>query len=127
MAGSRNLQSVAHRFATSSMSVVTAGSVPKDPGRMARSDRLMDIVQDMKEMSEFVVLDLPAALHSMNTPVLAQRCDGVIIVVRAGSTTRKELDRLLRLFKDSKVLGVVVNRQRTHIPKWVERTLDLRN
>jgi capsular exopolysaccharide synthesis family protein len=126
LVGSRSLQSVTHRFARSSMSVVTAGAVPSDPGRMARSERLVELVHDMKSLSQFVVLDLPAALHSMNTPILAQRCDGVIVVVRAGVTTRKDLDRILRLLRDVKVLGVVVNRQHSRIPHWVERALDLR-
>lgn len=126
LAGSRSLQSVTHRFVRSSMSIVTAGAVPSDPGRMARSERLVELVQDMKSLSQYVVLDLPAGLHSMNTPVLAQRCDGVIVVVRAGQTTRKDLDRLLRLLRDVSVLGVVVNRQHTRIPHWVERMLDLR-
>jgi Mrp family chromosome partitioning ATPase len=73
-----------------------------------------------------VVIDLPATLHSMNAPVLAKRCDGVIVVVRAGRTSQTELERVLHLLSGANVLGVVVNRKHSFVPGWVRRTLNIR-
>jgi capsular exopolysaccharide synthesis family protein len=127
LAGTRPLISVTHRVSQAKMSVITAGSAPSDPARIARSQHLSTLIENMKRASEYVVIDLPATLHSMNAPVLATRCDGVVVVVRAGHTTRQDLDRLLHLLKDSKVLGVVVNRKSSSVPGWVQRTLNLRS
>lgn len=125
LSGQRTLKTVTHRHREASISVVTAGNVPLDPARMANSDRLISLIESLKTKNTYVVFDLPAALHSMNTPILAQRCDGVIVVVRDGSTRRQELDRVLHLLRDSHILGVVVNRQKTSVPGWVHRTLGL--
>jgi len=62
----------------------------------------------------------------MNTPVLAKRCDGVVVVVRAGHTTKHDLERVLHLLKDSNILGVVVNRKKSSVPGWIQRALNVR-
>ena len=123
IAGTEQLENVTHRVAKARMSVVTAGQLPTDPARLARSEHLITLIENMKRASKYVVIDLPAALHSMNTPVLARRCDAVIVVVRYGHTTRADLDRTLHLLRDSNILGVVVNRQRSRTPRWVQRAL----
>ncbi len=126
LAGNVTLQAVTHRVTEAKMSIVTAGKTPSDPARMARSEHLTTLIENMKRANEYVVIDLPATLHSMNTPVLANRCDGVVVVVRAGHTTKQDLERVLHLLKDSNVLGVVVNRRNSAVPDWVRRTLNLR-
>jgi len=127
LAGTQQLHAVTHYIGNTAMSVVTAGSMSMSPARMARSERLVTLVDNMKAASRYVVIDLPATLHSMNAPVLAKRCDAVIVVVRAGHTTTQDLDRVLHLLKDANVLGVVVNRARSSIPRWVQRSLALRS
>ena len=126
LAGTTLLRDVTYDVEDASMRVVPAGVVPADPARLARSDRLGPAVDQMKSANSHVVLDLPATLHSMNAPALAQRCDAVIVVARSGRTTRQQLDRALHLLRDANVIGVVVNRQRSSIPGWVQRTLGVR-
>ena len=126
LAGTARLEAVTHRVARAKMTVITAGAAPTDPARMARSEHLTSLIENMKSANEYVVIDLPATLHSMNAPVLAKRCDGVIVVVRAGHTTKQDLDRVLHLLKDSNVLGIVVNRKSSSVPNWVRRTLNVK-
>jgi Mrp family chromosome partitioning ATPase len=125
LSGQRTLSTVTHHHRETSMSVVTAGNTRVDAARVANSDRLISVIESMKSKNAYLVFDLPAALHSMNAPVLAQRCDGIIVVVRDGRTRRQELDRVLHLLRDSHVLGVVVNRQKTSVPGIVHRALGL--
>ncbi|MDZ7726961.1 MAG: CpsD/CapB family tyrosine-protein kinase [Dehalococcoidia bacterium] len=126
LAGSVSLDEATYRLGGSTVRVVPAGKPTADPGRVARSNRLGPVLEAIRNQSAHVVLDLPSVLNSMNTPALATRCDGVIIVVRHGKTTRAQLDRTLHLLRDANVIGVVVNRHRTSIPGWVQRSLGLR-
>jgi Mrp family chromosome partitioning ATPase len=125
LAGTTDLPAVAHRFRRAPLTVITAGSRQADAARMARSQELVGLLDNLKRMSGFVVMDLPATLRSMNTPVLASRCDGVIVVVRAGRTSRRDLERTLELLQDANIIGVVVNRQHSNVPGWVDRLLAL--
>ncbi|MCC7363134.1 MAG: CpsD/CapB family tyrosine-protein kinase [Dehalococcoidia bacterium] len=122
--GEQELGGVSHRV-NSHITVIPAGRPSQDPARTARSESLGTLIDNMKRTSKFVVIDLPATLHSMSAPVLARRCDGVIVVVRSGKTTRRDLERVLQLLKDVKVLGVVMNRRKSVVPRWIEQTLNL--
>lgn len=126
LAGEFRPEDVLYPFNGSTVQVMPAGGLVADPARMARSERLAPVLESLKSRSSNVILDLPAVLHSMNTPAIAQRCDGVIVVVRHGKTTRADLDRVLHLLAETNIIGVVVNRQRTNVPAWVQRLLGLR-
>lgn len=124
--GHKSLGTVLHASNKGGMTVIPAGIVSSDPTRLARSDRLGPAIDQMKQTCSHVVLDLPATLRSMSAAALAQKCDAVIIVVRNGKTTTQQLERTVHLLKDSRVVGVVVNRQQSSIPSWVERVLGMK-
>lgn len=125
IAGTRRLAEVVNYLRYAPFTVITAGTVRSDPARLARSERLLPILSDIMRENRFVVVDLPSTLSSRNGPVLAQRCDGVIVVVQAGKTSRRELEHTLELLHGANVVGVVINRAHTGIPRWLERALDL--
>ena len=126
LAGTATIGDVAHSLPTSRMKIVRAGSRVYDVARIARSGHAATLVENMKRDNRYVVFDLPATLPSTTAPVLARLCDGVIVVVRAGQTTKQQLDRTLVRLKGSQVLGVVVNRWTSAIPEWAEAILALR-
>ena len=126
IAGTVSLEGVRHRIPAANMSVVTAGRPGPDPARLARSEQLVAVIDRFKASTQYVVIDLPAVLPSMTAPILAKRCDAVLVVVRAGETSRADLERTLELLEDAPVLGVVINGTRSRVPAWVQRALNLR-
>ncbi len=79
----------------------------------------------LRQRFAMVVLDCPAALSSPAAVGLARYCDGTALVVRAEATpraavlqTRTIIDRL-----GGQVVGVVLNRRRSHLPDWLRRWL----
>lgn len=125
LAGEYLIGQVAYRYRGAPLSVVTSGTRLVDSSRLSRSGRFGQALDDMKRSSSFVVLDLPAALRTSNAAVVGSRCDGVILVVRAGHTTGADLAKVLRLLHDVNVIGVVINRQKSSVPGWAERLLGL--
>lgn len=126
VSGEFRADDVVYPVVGSSVQVLPAGRSVVDPARVARSERVLPVLNNLKGQNSHVILDLPAVLHSMNTPALAQHCDGVVVVARHGRTSRADLDRVLHLLRDANVIGVIVNRHRTSVPSWVQRMLGLR-
>ncbi len=125
LADRASLGDVSRRFRGAPLTVVTAGVTRIDGARIARSEQLAGVIEQMKAENSFVVIDLPAVLQATDAAVLASRCDAVIVVARAGKTSQRELERTLELLHDANVLGVVLNRQRSSVPGWVDRLLSL--
>ncbi len=125
LVGERMVSEVAYRYRGAPLSVITSGTQTIDSSRLARSEHLAASIDEMRQIGAFIVLDLPAALRTSNAAVVGTRCDGVIVVVRAGRTTKSDLAKLLRLFHDSNIIGVVINREKSSVPGWAERLLGL--
>jgi capsular exopolysaccharide synthesis family protein len=123
--GQSTFESVAHRFRGAPLTVMTAGLSRTEPARLARSESMPLLLERMRQLYAFVVVDLPAVLESTNAAVLGRQCDGVVVVSRAGSTSGRELDKSLALLRESHVMGVVLNRQRSSVPGWLDRLLGL--
>ena len=60
---------------------------------------------------DYIIVDSPPALSVTDAAVLAPYCDGVIIVVRSGVSTKKSLVRATELFRrtQTRIVGSVLN------------------
>ena len=125
LAGTTTLEAIRHHMPVQGMSVISAGRGTGDPSGLARSERLVSLLEAVKSNSQYVILDLPPTLNSMTAPIVAKRTDGVVVVVRAGETSVVELERTLSLLRGARILGVIINRSKSRIPAFVERALNL--
>lgn len=82
-----------------------------DPTPLLFSDRQKEIFGELREKYDFVLFDTPPMLQVADARVLGKLCDSVILVVRAGKTSREAaLLSLERLREDGiPVLGTVLN------------------
>lgn len=75
-------------------------------------ERLATLVREVSERSEYVVIDTPPALSVPDMTELAKLADIVLVVVRHGQASRRNLDALRRLHRtwpDVDIRGVVVD------------------
>jgi Mrp family chromosome partitioning ATPase len=72
-----------------------------------------------------VLFDLSAAENLQQTLMVAKRLDQVLLVVRAESTRQRNAQKVAdRLLEDGVPLtGVVLNRRRRYVPRWLQRWL----
>jgi capsular exopolysaccharide synthesis family protein len=92
------------------LSVLPAGPAPATPSELLGSTRLGDVLKGLGERAELLLIDAPPIGEVADTPVLATKVDGVVLVVRAGATRRARAvearDVLERV--GARLLGVVL-------------------
>jgi capsular exopolysaccharide synthesis family protein len=106
----------ASRTGSGTLHVLASGRTPPDPAQLLASDALDGFFDDIQESEyDYVLLDGPPLLGLVDSQVLAQRVDGVLIVCRPDRHTpdtaialREQLERL-----DVKPLGMVIVGSRT--------------
>jgi succinoglycan biosynthesis transport protein ExoP len=93
------------------MSVITGGTPPPNPGELLASNRMVEILNELQEMADYVVVDAPPFVVA-DASVLSTRVDGVVLVVRPGYTRKDAVQTMVTQIRRSKarVLGVVLNR-----------------
>jgi len=94
------------------LQVITSGPLPPNPSEMLGSQRMADLLQQLQETADVVVFDTPPVLAVSDAVVLANRVDGVIFVIKAKQTRRKEAQEAYKRLQQGKtttVLGCVFN------------------
>jgi len=78
---------------------------------LLHSPRLGELIRALRCEFDTVIIDTPPMLHLADARVLGQYCDGVILVVRAGKTTRDAALAAMGRFREdgTPVLGTVLN------------------
>jgi protein-tyrosine kinase len=90
--------------------LIPGGSDVSNPSELLHSDRMKQLLDRMSLVFEWIILDSPPALAVHDASILADMCDGVLFVVRAGSTDFELAAKASQEFREKNLLGVVLNR-----------------
>jgi capsular exopolysaccharide synthesis family protein len=99
------------REAVGSLHVLASGRTPADPAQLLASDTLDTFFDEVKESEyDYVLMDGPPLLGLVDSQVLAQRADGVLVVCRRDRMTPENAIALRELLArlDVKTLGIVI-------------------
>jgi protein-tyrosine kinase len=94
--------------------LIPGGEDVTNPSELLHSDRMRQLLDRMAQVFDWVILDSPPALAVHDASILADMCDGVIFVVRAGSTDFEIAEKASTEFREKNLLGVVLNRVDRH-------------
>jgi Mrp family chromosome partitioning ATPase/capsular polysaccharide biosynthesis protein len=92
------------------LEVLPSGPIPPAPGEFIGTDRVKEIIAQLRERADLVLLDAPPLLHVGDALVLSTEVEGVLVVARMDVVHRgmiTELDRLLRTMPSAK-LGLII-------------------
>jgi capsular exopolysaccharide synthesis family protein len=94
-----------------SLYVLTSGTIPPMPAELLASERFAQLIEMLREQFDYILIDAPPVLLVSDPLLLAMSVDGVVLVVRAGVTTKPVMKRLrIALQKPNvKALGYVLN------------------
>ncbi len=93
------------------LSIITSGPLPFDPTELLASSKMTDILERLSIDNQFVLIDTPPVLNVSESSALAAEMDGVIVVVKAGSTKLHLLKQTINQLRSvhAQILGVVLN------------------
>ena len=89
---------------------IPGGKLVSNPSELLHSQKMKSLLERMGQMFDWVIVDSPPAIAVHDASILADMCDGVLFVVRAGATDFEAAQKAAAEFSDSKLLGVILNR-----------------
>ncbi len=94
------------------LSILTAGAPPKNPAELLTSEKMAQLLTEVKERysDRYVILDTAPPQLTAESNALARKVDGVLVVVNFGSTKRKAVANLVEIIGKEKILGIILNR-----------------
>ena len=76
------------------LKVVPSGAIPPNPAELLGSPAMDTVMQTLRSVSDFVLIDTPPSLVVADALELAPKTDGIIVVVDGSKTTRQAATHL---------------------------------
>jgi polysaccharide biosynthesis transport protein len=93
------------------LSVLPCGALPSNAANLLSGTRMRALLQELREQFDIIVLDTPPVLATADAGIVASLTDGVLLVVRAGTTDRNAAQRACQQLANvgARVVGTVLN------------------
>lgn len=109
LAGEATLEQALVSIPAFHLTVLPSGGPTGLPAEMLGSVEMRRSLDLLRTQYDRIILDTPPAVALADVGVLAPMADGVLLVVRAGRTSRPDIDRALREVHPAQVVGLVLN------------------
>jgi protein-tyrosine kinase len=93
------------------LTILPGGMPPDNPSELLSSNKMIGLLKEVtsKYGDRCVLIDSPPPNLMPETSVIARQVDGVIIVIKYGSTTQRMVDQLIEIIGRDKVMGIIIN------------------
>ena len=93
------------------LQIILAGASSRKSTELIRSKKMGELLESLKESSDntYVVIDSPPIMATADPSLLSKMVDGIILVVRAGYTTRESVQNAIKSIDRQKIIGVIFN------------------
>lgn len=93
------------------LDIMTSGPVPDNPAELLGSKTFHILLNKVIENYDVVLIDSPPVLEVTDTKLLANKCDGVVLVLKHGKSKIEkaiEAKKVLKITK-AKLIGAIIN------------------
>lgn len=111
MDGSTSIEDAVSPTEVKNLSFLASGPIPANPSELLGSARMEQVMKDLLARYDFIIFDSPPCIAVTDAVVLSTKTDGVIFVIKQGSTTKeaaKEAHRRLGNIGEN-LLGCIMN------------------
>lgn len=93
------------------LQILAAGKLPPNPTELLASEKMSHFLHDLAEQSSQLIIDTPPLTVVSDAAVLAQRTDGVLLILKPGVTRIGVAKNTIEQLRHAKanLLGVILN------------------
>ncbi len=92
--------------------LMPAGNVPPNPSELLISEAMINLIQELKQISDIVILDGPPTQLVTDSLILTRMVDSTVVVTASNQTKKDDLRRIVDNIEKvgGKIAGVVLNK-----------------
>jgi protein-tyrosine kinase len=111
LVGDQKLENLILKSGINKLSILPAGKPPTNPTELLSSNMMVKFLDEVKDRyhDRIILIDSPPCSVTAESKFLAQHVDGVIYVVMANKTPRKDVEKAIDNIGRERILGIVFN------------------
>ena len=104
-------EDILHKTEYSNLTVACAGVTVPNPSELLASGKMKAFLNEVGGQFDYVIIDTPPLNVVADALPLIKNSDGVILVVRSGTSTYPELNKTVKSLEmvNAKILGIILN------------------
>lgn len=112
LSGQINLHDIVYATNYTGVDIIFSGPVAPDPTELLSQKVFGELLQNMRDLYDYILVDTPPVLSVIDAAVAAKQCDGVILVIESELVSRKAAVKAKDQLKKSgcRLLGAVLNK-----------------
>ena len=110
LAGGLELASIIQRGPTDNLFFIPGGDTTPNPTELISNGRLELLLKRVAPIFDWIIIDSPPVVPVSDAKLLAGLCDGVMMLVNAGTTPFDLAQKACGEFSREQILGVILNR-----------------
>lgn len=101
---------IIHKTQISNLYAIPGGLIPPNPAEVIGSNKLKNLINEVKKDFDIVLLDTPPFSIGMEVSVLGSFVDGIVLVIKANSTSRIIVSNVIEKLKigNSNIIGIIL-------------------
>jgi capsular exopolysaccharide synthesis family protein len=107
--GDRNLVNSVYYLEGPGFWFLPAGRAPNHPLELLQSGRLAATMDQLAAWFDWIIIDSPPVMPLADTSVWMRQAEGILLVLRQGTTEKGQLQRGLEAIERKKLIGAVLN------------------
>jgi capsular exopolysaccharide synthesis family protein len=118
--GREEAETVIRQTDVTGLYVVPSGNLPPNPSELLGGDRMRKVLASLSEAFDLIVVDTPPLLAASDGAILSTLADGVVVVLRAGSTESDAAQQAIQQLTGvgARVVGAVLNDPDAKVPTY---------
>jgi len=118
--GREEVEGVIRQTDVTGLYVIPSGNLPPNPSELLGGDRMRKVLASLSEGFDLIIIDTPPLLAASDGAILATLSDGVVMVLRAGSTEGEAAQQALQQLTGvgARVVGAVLNDPDAKVPTY---------
>lgn len=103
---------IIHKTDQEGLSVIFSGRSVPNPAELLASNRFQEFLNVLKERFDIIILDTPPINSVVDGSVIANKCDGIALVIESGLISRRLIlkTKAQLIQSGAKILGVILNK-----------------
>jgi len=119
LTGRVRLETALQPWGGNTLQILGSGVLPPDPSELLGSRNMQETLDELGRRFAVVLVDAPPVLPVTDAVAVGRLCDGALVIVRHGKTTRPQVQATVAALQAGavRVLGTIVNRVPTRGPQ----------
>ncbi|MEG0155130.1 MAG: polysaccharide biosynthesis tyrosine autokinase [Lachnospiraceae bacterium] len=112
LSGQATMQDVLCATDVKNLHIIFAGKVPPNPAELLGKRTFSETLRVLRGLYDYIIVDTPPLGSVIDSAIIAQECDGMVLVIAQNATSHKFAQRVMEQLEKTEcpILGAILNK-----------------